>query len=46
MNYATALVGLPLVCEASGGRISTPYEAYAACRDIGGLGLAGIGRAG
>ncbi len=37
MNYATALVGLPLVCEASGGRISTPEEAYAACRDIGGL---------
>lgn len=37
MNYATALVALPLVCEASGGRIATPEDAYAACRDIGGL---------
>jgi DNA repair protein RadC len=34
MNYATALVGLPLVCEASGGRISTPEEALGACKDL------------
>ena len=34
MNYATALVGLPLVCEASGGRITTPADALAACGDI------------
>ena len=37
LNYATALVSLPLVCESSGGRITTPEEAYAACRDIGHL---------
>ena len=34
MNYATALVSLPLVCEASGGRISTPAEALGACKDL------------
>ena len=34
MNYATALVSLPLVCEASGGRISTPEEALKACKDL------------
>lgn len=34
MNYATALVGLPLVREASGGRISSPAEALDACKDI------------
>lgn len=37
MNYATALVALPLVCEASGGRISTPEEALRACKDLAGL---------
>lgn len=37
MNYATALVALPLVCEASGGRISTPEEALKACKDMAGL---------
>jgi len=34
MNYTTALVALPLVCEASGGRIATPGDALAACADI------------
>ena len=34
MNYATALVSLPLVCESSGGRISTPEDALGACRDL------------
>ncbi len=34
MNYATALVSLPLVCESSGGRISTPEEAFNACKDL------------
>lgn len=34
MNYATALVSLPLVCESSGGRISTPEEALRACKDL------------
>jgi DNA repair protein RadC len=34
MNYATALVSLPLVCESSGGRISTPEEALGACKDL------------
>lgn len=34
MNYTTALVALPLVCESSGGRISTPEEALRACTDL------------
>ena len=34
MNYATALVGLPLVCESSGGSIRTPEEALKACKDM------------
>lgn len=34
MNYATALVALPLVCESCGGRISTPEEALGACKDM------------
>ena len=37
MNFATALVALPLVCEASGGRIATPEEALKACKDLAGL---------
>jgi DNA repair protein RadC len=34
MNYATALVSLPLVCECSGGSIRTPEEARKACQDL------------
>jgi DNA repair protein RadC len=34
MNYATALVNLPLVCESSGGSIRTPEEALKACKDL------------
>ena len=34
MNYATALVSLPLVCESSGRSIRTPEEALKACKDL------------
>mgnify|MGYP000855938612 FL=1 len=37
MNYATALVSLPLVCEASGSSIRTPEDALAVCKDLAGL---------
>lgn len=37
MNYATALVNLPLVCEARGGSIRTPEDALKACADMAGL---------
>lgn len=34
MNYATALVSLPLVCEARGGSIRTPEDALRVCADL------------
>jgi DNA repair protein RadC len=34
MNYATALVSLPLVCEARGGSIRTPEDALGVCADL------------
>jgi DNA repair protein RadC len=37
MNYATALVSLPLVCEARGGCIRTPEDALRVCADLAGL---------
>ncbi len=37
MNYATALVSLPLVCEARGGSIRTPEDALGVCADLSGL---------
>jgi len=37
MNYATALVSLPLVCEARGNSIRTPEDALAVCKDLAGL---------
>ena len=37
MNYATALVSLPLVCEAKGDSIRTPEDALKACKDLAGL---------
>ena len=37
MNYATALVSLPLVCEARGGSIRTPEDALGICADLSGL---------
>lgn len=37
MNYATALINLPLVCEAKGGRIDTPEAVAAICCDLSGL---------
>lgn len=37
MSYATALVSLPLVCEARGESIRTPADALRACSDMAGL---------
>ena len=37
MNCATALVSLPLVCEARGGSIRTPEDALKVCKDLAGL---------
>ncbi len=37
MNYATALVSLPLVCEARGDSIRTPEDALRVCADLAGL---------
>lgn len=37
MNYATALVSLPLVCEAKGDSIRTPEDALRVCADLAGL---------
>ena len=37
MNYATALVALPLVCEARGNSIRTPEDALGVCADLAGL---------
>ena len=37
MNYATALVSLPLVCEAKGDSIRTPDDALRVCADLAGL---------
>jgi DNA repair protein RadC len=37
MNYATALINLPLVCEAKGGKIDTPEAVAAVCCDLSGL---------
>ena len=37
MNYATALVSLPLVCEARGNSIRTPEDALGVCTDLSGL---------
>jgi DNA repair protein RadC len=34
VNYATALVNLPLVCEAKGDSVTTPEEALGVCRDL------------
>lgn len=34
MNYATALINLPLVCEAKGGKIDTPVSVAAICSDM------------
>jgi DNA repair protein RadC len=37
MNYSTALVQLPLVCEAGVQRIASPADAYRVCADIASL---------
>lgn len=37
MSYATALVNLPLVCEARGGKIDTPEAVARVCGDMAGL---------
>lgn len=37
MNYNTALVQLPLVCESTGERVRTPEDVYRVCRDIADL---------
>jgi DNA repair protein RadC len=37
MNYATALINLPLVCEARGGKIDTPLSVLEICADMAGL---------
>lgn len=37
MNYTTALVSLPLVCEARGNSIRTPEDALGVCADLSGL---------
>jgi DNA repair protein RadC len=37
MSYATALVNLPLVCEAKGGNVDTPDAVIAVCGDMAGL---------
>lgn len=37
MSYSTALVQLPLVCEASGARVITPEDAYRVCADTAAL---------
>ena len=37
MNYSTALVQLPLVCEAGVQKITSPADAYRVCADIAGL---------
>lgn len=34
MNYTTAMVNLPLVCEARGDSITTPAEALRVCGDL------------
>ncbi len=37
MNYSTALVQLPLVCESGVQKITSPADAYRVCADIAGL---------
>jgi len=37
MNYATALINLPLVCEARGGKIDTPLSVLEICADMASL---------
>jgi len=37
MNYATALVNLPLVCEARGGKVTTPEDVVGICGDMASL---------
>ncbi len=37
MNYSTALVQLPLVCEAGVQKIASPADAYRVCADIASL---------
>ena len=37
MNYSTALVQLPLVCEAGAQKITSPADAYRVCADIASL---------
>lgn len=34
MNYSTALIQLPLVCEPGNQKIVSPADAYSICRDI------------
>jgi DNA repair protein RadC len=34
MDYSSALVQLPLVCESTGKRIRTPEDAHVVCRDL------------
>ena len=37
MNYATALINLPLVCEAKGGKVTEPGDVAGICGDMAGL---------
>jgi DNA repair protein RadC len=37
MSYATALINLPLVCEAKGGKVDTPDAVMAICCDMASL---------
>ena len=37
MNYATALINLPLVCEAKGGKVKEPGDVAGICGDMAGL---------
>jgi DNA repair protein RadC len=37
MNYATALINLPLVCESKGGKVKEPGDVAGICGDMAGL---------